>query len=217
MAKEPKGKALARGREKSPPGQSLDFYIKARNGRKRNYIFDYSKAKNCSHPQLVEMAIGGTWYRCTQCNYALCITSAYMQPVHNVAIGSLFNLMHFSKEFGMNSLNEVVRRPIGQLDGTLHKPVIPEGMSLNDALAALEEINVNDTDGGKEALRTLLAEVWVGPKEKEAFALNDTAQLAQLEEGKAKAKQLEAEASKRKGERKKKVKRQATEASGVNA
>lgn len=140
--------------------QSLDFYVEKRNGKKRNYIFDYGKSRSCSHGTLKEIAKGGNWYRCLDCNYAFFIESATQWPLHFLPIMGAFQLMGFAKEFGMDSLQEVLRRPIGQTDGTAHKPVLPEGMSFMDALAALEDVDVNAEDGGAAQLKALMASLW---------------------------------------------------------
>lgn len=155
-----------------PEGQaapSLGFYVRARNGRKRNYIFSYKKAKRCPHNRLTALAIGGSWYRCFDCNYAFNIVASNMQPLHNLLLGSFFNAMHFAKEFGIASTFEVLRRPIGQYDGMAHKPLLPEGKTLLDAFMLLEKVDVTAEDGGKSQLEALLEEEWVGPEERAAF------------------------------------------------
>jgi hypothetical protein len=139
---------------------TLAFYIKTRNGRKREYIFDYSKAKTCDHPNLTVIARGGIVYRCQDCNFTYHITGAYAQPLHNELIMAAFTILSFSKEFGQESVAEVLRTPIGQSDGSQHKPVLPEGKSFADVLALVEGIDVTTEDGGKQALQQLLGEVW---------------------------------------------------------
>ena len=170
---------MENGIEEQDSTKNLDIFIEARDGKKRNYIYDFGKALKCDHPSLKALSIGGTWYRCEKCNYALCIVSAYAQPLHSVVIGGILNALHFAKEFGGASLQEVLRRPIGQYDGTLQKPALPEGMDFSDAVAALEGIDVNAEDGGAAQLQTMLDEVWVAPKQRE---LHDTNMHAQLEQ-----------------------------------
>jgi hypothetical protein len=155
-----------KGLAKASPKKTLDHYIKARNGKKRDYIFDFKKAKTCSHPNLVEMAIGGSFYRCTQCNYAMAIVTGYMQPIHQLVKQSILNLFHFGKEFGGASLQEVLRTPSGQTDGTAHKPALPEGLDFAEALALLEGVDVNTEDMGRAQMAALVDENWVRPKER---------------------------------------------------
>jgi len=151
-----------------PPAQenTLDYYVKRRDPKKRDYIHSYGKAKSCPHPRLTSLSIGGTWYRCEECNWAYCIVAGYAQPLHNLVIGSAMNMMHFAKEHGTEALQEVLRRPIGQYDGTPHKPVLPEGKSWDDALELLDEVNVTTDDQGRKELAELLDSEWVGPKER---------------------------------------------------
>ncbi len=146
-----------------------DFFTKARGANKRNYIYDYGEAKTCPHNELTALATGGTWYRCKQCNYALDIVAANMQPLHSLVQGSLLNALHFAKEFGASSLFEVARTPIGQYDGAPHKPVLPEGVSMIEALALLDQVDVTAEDGGKAELKQLLEEVWSDPKQKAKY------------------------------------------------
>jgi hypothetical protein len=145
---------------------SLDFYVEARSGNKRNYIYDFREANNCTHPDLREMITGGNWYRCVKCNYAFFIQGVTMWPLHWLVTDGIFKALHFAKEFGADALGEVLRRPGGQADGSPHKPVLPEGMSLQDTLQLLEGVNVNSEDGGAAELNQLLEDVWVGPKER---------------------------------------------------
>jgi hypothetical protein len=161
---------------------SLDYFVQRRNTKKRNYIFDYGKSRTCDHPEMKIMARGGQWYRCGECNYAFFIQGATQQPLHVVLIESLFNVLNFSKEFGMDSVGEVLRRPIGQQDDTPHKPVLPEGMSFMDVLLALETVDVHTDDGGTRQLRQMLESLWVGPKERA---------LAEVRATKLRKKQLE--------------------------
>jgi hypothetical protein len=191
---EQKGLAEAR------PEPTLDYYVERRDGRKRNYIYRWKKAEGCPHPHLVNLAIGGNWYRCTECNYAFDIVSAYVQPLHSLVIGGMLNALHFAKEFGSESFMEVLRRPIGQYDSKAHKPVLPEGMTFWDALKALDQIDVNSEDQGKGQLQQMLEELWVGPKERALRAADQaTQQKQQLEEGKVQNKALKgAQSDKRK-------------------
>ena len=152
--------------ERIIPEDSLDYFVARRSGKKRNYIFDYKKSKTCDHPELRLIARGGIVYRCLKCNYAFHIVGGYQQPLHNEVIQSAFNLLVFAKEFGGDSLGEVLRRPIGQHDRSPHKPVLPEGMSFKDVLDMLDEVDVNVEDGGVAQVYKLLEEKWIGPKEK---------------------------------------------------
>jgi hypothetical protein len=139
---------------------TLEHWIDAQNGKKRNYIYDYGKSRSCTHPTLRELVQGSNWYRCEECNYALFIMTAFQQPLHNVVLQGVMNALHFSKEFGVGALQEVLRRPIGQYDGSEQKPALPEGMSLSDTLMALEEIDVTASDGGERQLRSLISARW---------------------------------------------------------
>jgi hypothetical protein len=149
------------------PDQALEYFIQRRKGKKRNYIFDYGKSRRCDHPNLRVVARGGIVYRCLDCNYAFHIPGAYQQPMHNEVIMAAFTMLVFSKEFGSDSLGEVLRRPIGQHEGSEQKPVLPEGMSFMDVLALLDGIDVNEEDGGAEQLYKLLEEVWVNPEQRQ--------------------------------------------------
>ncbi len=149
-----------------PPEYTLDYFVERRNGKKRDYIFPYGKSKTCDHANLRVVARGGIVYRCLDCNYVFHIPGGYQQPLHNEVIMSAFTLFVFAKEFGMDSLGEVLRRPIGQHDGSPHKPVLPEGKSFQDVLELLEGIDVTTEDGGVGQLYALLDEVWVDPERK---------------------------------------------------
>lgn len=140
--------------------QTLRYYIEARNGNKRDYIFDYGTSRTCDHPEMVALARGGNVYRCTACNYAFHINGAYQQPLHNELILASFVIMNFGKEFGMDAVGEVLRTPIGQVDGSQHKPVLPEGMSFMDVMNLLEGVDVTTEDRGKAALQALLGDIW---------------------------------------------------------
>lgn len=146
------------------PEHSLQYFVQRRNGKKRPYIYDFSKMKKCDHPSLRAIARGGIVYRCLDCNYAFHITGAYAQPLHNEVIMSAFTLLVFSKEHGSDALGEVLRRPIGQHDNSPHKPVLPEGYSFADVLALLDNIDVTAEDGGVAQLYKTLDEVWVSPE-----------------------------------------------------
>jgi hypothetical protein len=163
--------------EITPIGQdpnTLQYYIERRNGRKRDYIFDYSKSRTCDHPSMKALARGGNVYRCLECNYAFHINGAYQQPLHNEAILAAFTLFNFAKEFGRDSLAEVLRRPIGQSDGSMHKPVLPEGKSFMDVLEALEGVNVTSPDGGYLDLKNLIGDLWEGQAALEGAVDGDT-------------------------------------------
>lgn len=155
-------------KEEADP-KTLRYFIERRNGKKRNYIFDYSESRKCPHPELTATAVGGTWYRCKQCNYVFDIVAAYQQPIHHLVTGAMLTALHFAKEFGADALGEVLRRPMGQYDGSPHKPVLPEGMTFLDVLGVLEGIDVNSEDGGKAQLKALLADVWEAPSQKPAL------------------------------------------------
>jgi hypothetical protein len=162
------------------PEQTLEYFIKNRNGNKRNYIFDYGKSRRCDHPNLRVIARGGIVYRCLDCNYAFHIPGAYQQPLHNEVIQSAFNMLVFSKEFGSDALGEVLRRPIGQSDGTEQKPVLPEGMSFTDVMQLLDDIDVNALDGGMATLYKMLDEVWVNSEQRHLQTEENLRQERQL-------------------------------------
>lgn len=147
----------------SKPEHSLDFYVKKRAHNKRPYIFRYKQARICDHPTMKIIARGGNMYRCPDCNYSFQWPGAIVWPLHFTVIQGLFQVMSFVKEFGEDALQEVLRTPIGQTDGTPHKPVLPEGFSFYDVLQQLEGIDVTSPDGGKSQLATLLDTVWVRP------------------------------------------------------
>ena len=170
------------GLDRFMPGSTLDYYVKRRSGKKRNYVFDYGKSRTCDHPEMRLVARGGIVYRCLRCNYAFHIVGGYQQPLHNEVIQSAFNLLVFGKEFGLDSLGEVLKRPIGQHDSSPHKPVLPEGMSFMDVLELLEGVDVNADDGGAEQIYKLLDEVWVGSKERALADADAARQIEQLEE-----------------------------------
>ena len=162
------------------PEQTLEYFIQQRTGNKRNYIFDYGKSRRCDHPNLRVIARGGIVYRCLDCNYAFHIPGAYQQPLHNEVIQSAFNMLVFSKEFGSDALGEVLRRPIGQSDGSEQKPVLPEGMSFTDVMRLLDDIDVNALDGGMATLYKMLDEVWVNSEQRQLQAEEKLRQERQL-------------------------------------
>ena len=161
------------------PEKTLEYYKAKRkeSGKKRDYVFDYGFSRTCDHPHLVIMARGGIVYRCRDCNYVFHITSAYQQPLHNETIQAAFTLFVFAKEFGSDALGEVLRTPIGQSDGTAHKPALPEGMSFSDVVHMLDSVDVTVEDRGAQQLYKMLDEIWVDAKsrkrrEKELEGMN---------------------------------------------
>ncbi len=137
--------------------------VEKRGKKKRPYIFRYRGAIKCDHPQLHLVARGGNEYHCPDCNYNFQIGGVFVQPEHHGIIQAAFRIMRFVRLYGIDSLQEVWRRPIGQTDGTPHKPVLPEGMSFMDVMEALEETDSEATQEELDALRDFL---WVGPKER---------------------------------------------------
>lgn len=122
----------------------LDF--EATSGRKkrkdkRNYIFSFGKADRCDHPTLRIVARGTSQYRCLECNYSFWLPTATMWPLHWIPIMAAMQIMSFVKEFGIEALEQVYRTPIGQVDGSPHKPVLPEGKSFADVLRELDSID----------------------------------------------------------------------------
>jgi hypothetical protein len=160
----------------SKNGKTLDYYVERRNGNKKNYVFDYGESKTCPHKTMKQIMGGWNWYRCEDCNYAFFIMTAWQAPLHNVALEGAFAMMHFAKEFGMDSLGEVLRRPIGQADGTAQKPALPEGFDFMETLQLLEQIDVNAEDGGRAQLEALQDSTWVDEfnREKRRKELNET-------------------------------------------
>lgn len=142
------------------PDHTLDFYVEARNGKKRNYIYDYGKSIKCDHPQLKVLAKGDIEYVCTTCEYVFVFPGAYQRPRHHSVVSSMFKIMNFVKEFGNDSFQEVLRRPLGQGDGSPQKPVLPEGMSFMDVVAQLEGVDTTSEDGGAEELQALVTSMW---------------------------------------------------------
>ena len=142
---------------------TLDYYVQRRNKKKRNYVFRYKKARSCDHPTLELIARGGTTYYCPDCNYSFDILGANIWPLHFQPIMGAFKILWFAKRFGGDALGEVLRRPIGQSDGSPHKPVLPEGMSFMDVVQQLDEVDVNTEDGGASELKQLLQRLWEQP------------------------------------------------------
>jgi hypothetical protein len=174
--------------EEFVPEHTLDYHVERRKGNKRNYIFRYKNAQKCDHPTMKLVARGGNVYVCPDCKYTFQWPGAIVYPQHFNVIMGAFTIMNFAKEYGVDSLQEVLRRPIGQTDGTPHKPVLPEGMSFYDAITALEEIDTTTEDGGKEQLAAMMEALWIGPAErKEQKRLADRQALDDkaLEEKKA--------------------------------
>ena len=150
--------------EEFNPEHTLDFVVKKRGDKKRPYIFRYKGAQKCDHPHLNLVARGGNEYHCPDCNYNFQIGGVFVQPEHHGIIQAAFRIMRFVRLYGVDSLQEVWRRPIGQTDGTPHKPVLPEGMSFTDVLDALE---ATDSEATQEELAALRDWLWVGPKERQ--------------------------------------------------
>tara|TARA_Y100000310_G_scaffold252550_2_gene259264 strand:+ start:871 stop:1515 length:645 start_codon:yes stop_codon:yes gene_type:complete len=163
---------------------TLDYYVEKRADNKRNYIFRFQKAQNCDHPTMKIVARGGNIYRCPDCNYTFQWPGAIVWPQHFNVIMSAFTMLNFAKEYGLDSLNEVLRRPIGQTDGTPHKPVLPEGLSFYDTIHALEAIDTSQEDGGQQQLLALVESLWVSPQEHRKWLKeHHPEQLKALEEG----------------------------------
>jgi hypothetical protein len=161
------------------PENALQYFVERRGDNKRAYVYDYKEAKTCDHPEIRALARGGIVYRCLKCNYVFHITGVYAQPLHNEVIMAAFTLLVFSKEHGSDALGEVLRRPIGQHDGSPHKPVLPEGYSFTDVLALLDGIDVTAEDGGAAQLYKALDEVWVSPETRQKAIENAESQTLQ--------------------------------------
>lgn len=142
-----------------------DFYAEAQNGKKRDYIFSVHQMRKCSHRRMVLTMMGGSNYRCLDCNWTFDVVTANAQPMHHLTVKAMYQLLHFAKEFGVAALQEVLRQPHGQDDGSPHKGVIPDGMTITDALRALDSIDVTQPDGGAEQLQAIVDTVW--PNERE--------------------------------------------------
>jgi hypothetical protein len=153
--------------EEFVPEHTLDYYVEQRADNKRNYIFRYKDALKCDHPTMRLVARGGNVYVCPDCKYTFQWPGAIVYPQHFNVIMGAFTMLNFAKEYGMDSLQEVLRRPIGQTDGTPHKPVLPEGMNFYDAMLALEDVDTTAADGGMKQLTEMVDALWVGPKERE--------------------------------------------------
>jgi len=155
-----------------------DYFVAQRSDGKRNYRFDYGKSRTCTHPRLTEIVIGASYYRCEECNFAFTIESGTAMPLHHVPKMALQLMAAFSKEFGMASLQEVIRWPTGTADGTPNKPAVPEGMSVLDLLGLLETVDTTTEDGGKTQLREIQGRVMVNGRdaltEAEVVAINAT-------------------------------------------
>lgn len=158
------------------PEHTLDYYVEKRGDNKRNYVFRYKGAQKCDHPRLDIIARGGNEYSCPDCNYTFQIGGVFVQPEHFGVISAAFKIMRFARRFGVDSLQEVWRRPIGQTDGTPHKPVLPEGMSFSDVLNELEAVPADATPDELAQLRDWL---WVGPKERQLQLKDEEANKAQ--------------------------------------
>lgn len=166
------------------PEHTLDFFVKKRAKNKRPYIFRYKKARVCDHPTMRILARGSTWYSCPDCNYSFDIIGANIWPRHFTAIMGMFLALGFAKDFGTDAFFEVLRTPIGQTDGTPHKPVLPEGMSFYDTIHALEAIDTSQEDGGQQQLLALVESLWVSPMEhKKWLKEHHPEQLKALEKG----------------------------------
>ena len=139
---------------------TYEFFVKARDGHKRDFVFDYAKARRCPHRQLVGTAIGGNTYRCPDCNYFFTIVTAYVEPFHIATVKAAYQLLHAAKEFGMPALQEMLRQPHGQSDGTPQKGVLPDGMTLTDVIEAMDSINVMTPDRGAAELKALVESTW---------------------------------------------------------
>ncbi len=118
----------------------LDFEATTTSKKKRKYVFDFHKARVCDHPRLQIVTRGTSLYRCLECNYAFWLPTATMWPLHWMPIQGFFMIGSFVKEFGLPALEQVFHTPIGTVDGTPHKPVLPEGKSLVDVLNALHDL-----------------------------------------------------------------------------
>lgn len=136
------------------------YTVKARNGKKRDYIYDFSKARKCPHRHLVATAVGGNTYRCPDCNYFYTIVTAYAEPMHLAVVKAAYQLLHFGKEFGAPALEEVLRQPHGQHEDGPQMGVLPDGMTLVDAVLALEQVNVHSPDRGDAEMRALVEAIW---------------------------------------------------------
>jgi hypothetical protein len=153
--------------EPSEEEKSLDFYVKARGGQKRDYIYSVGKALSCPHSRLMEIVVGSGDYRCIECNYVFTIVTAKIKPLHHTVIQGVQAAIHFAKEHGSDALQEVLRRPLGQYEGKAQRSVLPEGMSFEEAVLAQDVIDVNASDGGAAQLKELRDAIFVSPKSRE--------------------------------------------------
>jgi hypothetical protein len=144
-----------------------EFYTKARNGKKRDYIYNVAKARKCPHPSLKVLAIGDNCYRCEECNWTYDIVTSNMQPLHNRILGSMMYMLHFVKEFGVGPFEEILRTPIGQYDGGPHKPAIPDGVGMMQSLLMMDSVNVKTDDKGDAELKMILDKFWVSLEERD--------------------------------------------------
>ena len=151
--------------EEEHPEHSLEYALKARGTNKRNYIFDYKKSSTCNHGSLRSLIVGSQLYRCEDCNYVFSFVAAWQQPMHHAMMQGLEISQSFVKEFGIDAALEVVHRDLGQIDGTPQKPVIPDGMTLEDTWRVFDQINVLTEDKGAGELRELYDEVWERPSQ----------------------------------------------------
>lgn len=161
------GEALLPSQREQDPAKTLDWYIQKRNGKKRDYVFSVSKMRTCPHNHLHAMVVGGIKYRCEDCNWCFDIVTTYAQPLHNVVVGSLLQVMHSAKEFGIDAVQEMLRTPKGQHEYDYHLPALPEGISFWDAVQAMEQIDINRPDQGAGQLRALLERYWVSDAERQ--------------------------------------------------
>jgi hypothetical protein len=143
------------------PTTTYDYYVKARSGNKRDYVYSFSESRGCSHSRLREFVVGSGEYLCEDCNYVFIIVSAKQIPLHHALVKGMQTALWFSKEFGQDALQEVLRKPMGQHDGRAHKSVLPEGASFEETFAMLEEVNVNSGDEGLAELKELRDTHWV--------------------------------------------------------
>lgn len=127
-----------------PKDHPIDFDAtsgKKKREDKRDYIFSFGNARKCDHPTLRIIARGSNTYRCLECNYAFRISSADMWPLHWLPIMAGFEIMSFVKEFGVEALEKVYTTPIGQIDGTPQKPILPEGKSFKDVIGEMDNLD----------------------------------------------------------------------------
>jgi len=124
-------------------GSGIDFRANPTRKAKRDYVFSFAEARKCDHPRLQHVVRGTNFYRCLECNYGFWIPGgSEMWPLHWTPIMGAMFIGSFVKEFGMAALEQVYRTPIGQVDGTPHKPVLKEGQSFKDFLETLDDVDV---------------------------------------------------------------------------